>query len=81
VLDKVVIDKQVMIGAGVVIGAGDESVANAQMPDRLYTGISVVGKNAYIPDGSKVGRNVLINSGRDETHFPADGVVGDGQTI
>jgi glucose-1-phosphate adenylyltransferase len=80
-VDKAVIDKKVMIGAGVVIGAGDEAVANQQMPDRLYTGITVIGKGAYVPDGVKVGRNVLINSQRDEKDFPEARVVGDGQTI
>ena len=80
-LDKVVVDKQVMIGAGAVVGTGDESVANVQLPDKLTGGISVVGKGTYIPDGAKIGRNVLINSGRDEQNFPDDGVVGDGQTI
>lgn len=80
-LDKVVIDKEVRIGAGAVVGTGDESVANLQMPDRIFAGISVIGKGTYIPDGLKVGRNVLINSGRDAAHFPADGVVADGQTI
>ena len=44
-------------------------------------GITVVGKGAYIPDGAQVGRNVLINSGRDAGDFPPDGVVADGQTI
>jgi glucose-1-phosphate adenylyltransferase len=80
-LDKVVIDKQVMVGAGAKVGVGDEKVANLQMPDRLFAGITVVGKGSYIPDGAQVGRNVLINSARDEEHFPADGIVADGQTI
>lgn len=80
-LDKVVIDKEVMVGAGATVGTGDESVANAQTPDKLFAGISVVGKGAYIPDRAKIGRNVLINSGREEEDFPADGVVADGKTI
>ncbi|MCB0190142.1 MAG: hypothetical protein KDE31_37980 [Caldilineaceae bacterium] len=80
-LDKVVIDKQVVIGAGAVVGTGDESVANEQMPDKLFAGISVIGKNAYIPDRAQVGRNVLINSGSDESNFPADRIVGDGKTV
>jgi glucose-1-phosphate adenylyltransferase len=80
-LDKVVVDKEVRIGAGAVLGTGDESVANQHMPDKLFAGITVVGKGAYIPDGAKVGRNVLINSGRDTEDFPDDGVVADGQTI
>lgn len=80
-LQKVVIDKQVMIGAGAVVGTGDESVPNQQMPDRLFAGITVIGKGAAIPDSAQIGRNVLINSGRDETAFPSDGVLADGQTV
>ncbi len=81
VLDKVVIDKQVVVGAGAMVGKGDESVANEAMPDKLSAGISVVGKNAYIPERAEIGRNVLINSGVDEEAFPADYVVGDGKTV
>jgi glucose-1-phosphate adenylyltransferase len=80
-LDKVVIDKQVVIGAGAVVGAGDESVPNEQMPDRLFAGITVIGKNAIIPDRAYIGRNVLINSNREIEDFPSDGVVADGKTI
>jgi glucose-1-phosphate adenylyltransferase len=80
-LDKVVLDKQVVIGAGATVGTGDESVANEQLPDKLYAGITVVGKRAFLPDGVQIGRNVLINSGRDEGDFPADKVVADGKTV
>ena len=80
-LEKVVVDKEVRIGAGAVVGTGDETVANLQMPDRLFAGITVIGKGSYIPDGVRVGRNVLINSERDTEHFPTDGIVADGQTI
>jgi glucose-1-phosphate adenylyltransferase len=80
-LDKVVVDKQVVVGMGAVLGTGDESVKNEQMPDRLFAGITVVGKNATIPDRAKIGRNVLINSDRDADDFPEDGVVADGKTI
>lgn len=80
-LDKVVVDKQVVIGAGATVGTGEESVVNEQMPDKLFAGITVIGKNAYIPDRVQIGRNVLINSGRDESNFPADGIVADGKTV
>ena len=80
-LEKVVIDKQVMVGAGAIVGTGDMSVPNELLPDRLYAGITVIGKSAVIPDRAKIGRNVLINSNRDEDAFPADGIVADGQTV
>jgi len=80
-LDKVVLDKQVVVGAGALVGTGDESVANEQMPDKLFAGITVVGKNAFIPDRVQIGRNVLINSSREEQHYPADKIVADGKTV
>lgn len=80
-LDKVVIDKQVVIGAGAVVGAGDEAVVNELMPDKLFAGITVVGKNAFIPERAHIGRNVLINSSREEQHYPADKIVADGKTV
>jgi glucose-1-phosphate adenylyltransferase len=80
-LDKVVVDKRVTIGAGAVVGVGDESTPNEQMPDKLASGLTVIGKGAYIPEGAKIGRNVLINSSRDERDFPEDRIVADGKTI
>lgn len=81
VLDKTVVDKDVTIGAGAIVGTGDPAVANAKMPDKLTTGITVVGKGAYIPEQAQIGRNVLINSKRDEDDYPADGIVADGGSI
>ncbi len=80
-LERVVIDKEAVIGPGTVVGTGDDKVANQEFPDKLTSGISVVGKGAFIPAGFSVGRNVLINSNRDETFYPEDGVVPDGATV
>jgi glucose-1-phosphate adenylyltransferase len=80
-LDRVVIDKKVVVGAGAIVGTGNPEIPNEQMPDRLFAGITVVGKGAYIPEGAQIGRNVLINSRRDETDFPEDRIVPDGKTI
>jgi glucose-1-phosphate adenylyltransferase len=80
-LEKVVVDKNVVIGAGAIVGTGDEAAPNEQMPDKLTSGITVVGKGAYIPERAQIGRNVLINSDRDEKDFPADGIVASGKTV
>ena len=80
-VEKSVVDKQVVIGAGAQIGTGDPSVPNERMPDKLFAGISVIGKNADIPDGARIGCNVLVNSDRGSADFPADGQVKDGMTI
>ena len=80
-LDKVVVDKDVYVGAGAVVGTGNESVANIAMPDKLFAGITVVGKGASIPEQAVIGRNVLFNSSKHEQHFPANGNVADGKTV
>jgi len=70
VLDKVVVDKQVVISAGVHLGTGDDlDRPNAEMPAKLNTGITVVGKGAYIPANVSIGRNVLIAAEVSEEAF------------
>jgi glucose-1-phosphate adenylyltransferase len=81
VLDNVVVDKKVIVGASVKLGCGDDmDTPNEQQPDKLDTGISVVGKGAHIPANISVGRNVLINAYRNEEDFPG-GDVPSGATI
>lgn len=81
ILDRVIVDKQVVIGAGVRLGYGDDlTVPNVRQPDKLNTGVTVVGKGAHIPAGITVGRNVVINADRDEADFPAGDIVS-GATI
>lgn len=81
VLDKVIVDKLAVVGAGVHLGHGDGfSTPNRSQPDKLTTGISVVGKSARIPAGIRIGRNVLINADREEESFP-EGNIPDGETV
>ncbi len=81
VLDRVIVDKQVVIGAGARVGVGDDlTVPNKAQPDKLNTGITVIGKSAHIPPGIVIGRNVVVNADRDEGDFP-QGEVASGETI
>lgn len=61
-LVKVIIDKNVLIGTGVKIGVG-ENKPNKILGKNLSTGISVIGKNAIIPDKMVIGKNCIISSG------------------
>lgn len=80
-LDRVVIDKQVVVHANTHIGCGDDmSIVNRTEPEKLTTGISVIGKAAHIPAGIRIGRNVLINAERDADDFPG-GDIESGETI
>jgi glucose-1-phosphate adenylyltransferase len=61
VVDRAIIDKEVSIGPNAVVGYGaDLDTPNRQEPERLNTGITVVGKRAVVPTGVRLGRNVRI---------------------
>jgi glucose-1-phosphate adenylyltransferase len=61
VVDHAIIDKEVSIGPNAVVGHGaDMATPNRSEPERLNTGITVVGKRAVVPTGVRLGRNVRI---------------------
>jgi glucose-1-phosphate adenylyltransferase len=81
VLDRVIVDKDVVVGAGARLGVGDDlTLPNKLQPDKLNTGVSVIGKSAHIPPGISVGRNVVVNADRDAEDFPGRDVAS-GETI
>src|SRR5262245_34963258 len=57
-------DKEVVVGQGAIVGEGPyDGAPNRQEPSRLNTGITVVGKQAIVPRGARLGRNVKIGEG------------------
>jgi len=83
VLDHVIVDKDVVVGAGTQLGCGDDfKTPNAAAPDKLNTGISVVGKGAHIPGNLTIGRNVVIQTNVREASFARfNGVVPSGASV
>ena len=80
-VDLAVMDKRVMVGKGAVIGTGDnKNVPNRKYPDHLYTGISLVGKEAEIPAGTIIGRNCIVNPWRKQEDFLTK-ILQDGETV
>ncbi len=63
VIDRAILDKEVVVGPGAIVGEGPDGPPNKQEPQRLNTGITVVGKQSTIPRGTRVGRNVRIGEG------------------
>ncbi len=61
VVDRAILDKRVVVEAGAVVGYGDDRTSNRAQPNRLNTGLTVVGKGAVVPAGAKLGRNVLVH--------------------
>jgi len=81
VVDRAIVDENVVVGAGTFLGHGEDlTIVNKQMPDKLNTGITVVGAGAQIPGGLTIGRNVLIRSESQETDF-AGTEIASGETV
>jgi glucose-1-phosphate adenylyltransferase len=80
VIDRAILDAEVVVGPGTIVGYGDDYTPNREQPDRLNTGITVVGERVRIPAGARLGRNVLINPGKSENDF-SDLVIPSGGTV
>jgi glucose-1-phosphate adenylyltransferase len=81
VVDRAILDKEVAVGPGAIVGEGtDYDVVNRREPGRLNTGITVVGKRAVVPRGVRIGRNVLIGEGARTADFLSR-VIRSGSTV
>ena len=69
VVHRSIIDKQVWVGSGCLIGWGDDYTPNKDEPDNLNTGLTLVGKGARVPPGTKIGRNCKIGCWVKDTDF------------
>jgi glucose-1-phosphate adenylyltransferase len=81
VIDRCIVDEDVRVGAGAVLGDGDDNTPNQTAPERLNTGLSIVGMFAQVPDGARIGRNVAIRPRTATTAFAKGGVVASGSTL
>ena len=80
-VDLAIMDKRVKVGKGAVVGTGvNTGVPNSKYPGHLYTGISLVGKEAEIPPETIIGRNCIINPWSKQEDFSTK-VLLDGETI
>jgi glucose-1-phosphate adenylyltransferase len=81
VVDRAILDKEVVVGPGAIIGDGPhDDRPNRQEPNRLSTGITVIGKRAIIPRGARIGRNVKVASAVRTSDF-AGRVVRSGESV
>jgi glucose-1-phosphate adenylyltransferase len=62
VVDLAICDKRVYVGEGATVGFGDnKDVVNRANPKHLYTGITLVGKEAQIPPMMQIGRSCIVS--------------------
>lgn len=60
-IERCVMDKEIMIGAGARLGYGDDNTPNQLEPGNIHAGITIVGKRAHVPDNAVIGRNCRID--------------------
>src|SRR2546421_9321123 len=80
VIDRAILDKEVVVGKHCQIGYGDDMTANKLEPTRLNTGITLIGKRAHLPDNLKVGRNCKIGGDLRPEDFSTD-TLASGETV
>ena len=68
-VERCIIDKEVIIGRRAVVGLGNPSVLNVTYPTHVHSGLTLVGKQALIPDNARVGTNCMISSEAQEQDF------------
>jgi glucose-1-phosphate adenylyltransferase len=81
VVDQAIIDKDCHVGAGAQVGEGSDLRPNRAEPERLYSGITIVGKRAWIPDGMRIGRNCRIDPAVVEGDFRGKRSIASGGTV
>jgi len=80
VIDRSILDKEVVVEAGCHLGFGDDCTVNRREPKVLNTGITIIGKKAKLPPGITIGRNCVICCGVIEDDFSTTEVLS-GETI
>jgi glucose-1-phosphate adenylyltransferase len=81
IIDRSIVDKDCVIGAGAIVGSGDDLRPNRDEPERIFAGITLVGKRARIPAGVKIGRNCRIDPSVVEADFGTRRTVRSGETV
>ena len=80
-IHKTIIDKKVVIEANCQIGIGDVLVPNKEIPNKLNTGINLIGKFATVPEHTIIERNCRILSKVDDNDFGKKRHIKSGESI
>ncbi len=80
-VDRCIVDEDVTVGDGALVGDGDDNTPNRDVPERLNTGLTLVGLRSQVPAGAHVGRNVAISPRTGEAAFGHDKTVPSGTTL
>ncbi|MEK6192002.1 MAG: glucose-1-phosphate adenylyltransferase subunit GlgD [Chloroflexota bacterium] len=70
VIDRAILDKECVVGAYARVGEGQVLRPNRSEPERLFSGLTLVGKKARVPARTRIGRNCRIDPYVIESDFP-----------
>jgi len=79
-VERAILDKEIVVGEGAIVGFGEDNAPNGAMPHVLNTGVTVVGKRARVPAGAVLGRNVVV-SAESGAIWPSTGEVISGTSV
>ncbi len=80
VIDRAILDKEVVVGKHCQVGYGDDMTPNKLEPTRLNTGITLIGKRTHLADHLTIGRNCKVGADLRPEDFPSDTLVS-GETL
>lgn len=80
VIRRSIIDTDCIIDRGCQVGNPHADKVNTEFPDLLYAGISLIGQEVLLPQGSRVGGNVLLYPGLKPAEMPGSDLA-DGMTV
>ncbi len=80
IVENCIIDKHTIIGENAMVGFGDDLTPNQERPDLLSSGITVIGKNQFVPKNMVIGRNCRIFNTADLSKVP-ENIVPSGSTL
>lgn len=67
-VENCIVDKEVHIGADALVGHGEDNTPNVELPRALNTGLTLIGRDACIPKGMVLGRNVTVHADTPADH-------------
>ncbi len=70
VVDRAIIDKECVIGEHARVGDGRVLRPNRSEPERLFSGLTLVGKQAEVPARARIGRNCRIDPNVTPSDYP-----------
>jgi glucose-1-phosphate adenylyltransferase len=81
IVERSVVDKDVLVGKNAYVGYGDDWAPNRERPDVVNCGITIIGKRAKLPPYVRIGRNVVIGPNVMAEAQTDDGYIPSGTTI